>query len=90
MIPYFFRHRIIDGGEFISLTRRARFTPQGGFMAIISVTCQVIPRALAQLESLGKLKNKSIDTIGSHATFRLVQQYHNQLCYRVSPDDGYT
>jgi hypothetical protein len=61
----------------------AALYPPGRFFVLISVRGSVNPRAIVQVEGLGKLKN-SMTRLGiAHATFRLVTQYINQLRYCV-------
>jgi hypothetical protein len=66
----------------LSALRTGRFLPPGRFLVLISVRGWVDPRATVRLEGSGKLKNPP--HLGFEpATFWLVAQCLNQLCYRV-------
>jgi hypothetical protein len=59
--------------------------PAGIFLVLISVIGYVDLRAIMKLEGLDQ-SNYDIASLGiKHATFRLVAQCQNKLCYRVSP-----
>jgi hypothetical protein len=60
----------------------ATLYPPGRFLVVISVRGWVDPRAIAQLEDLGKFKKST--SSGLHpTTFRLVAQCLNQLWYHM-------
>jgi hypothetical protein len=68
--PYVLDNQFTDGDEDVSLMCRPPFTP-GRFLVLIYVRGLVDPRAIAQLEGLGQLKNPI--TSGSEpTTFQLV------------------
>jgi hypothetical protein len=71
-ITHFLDNRLTDGGEFVSLTRRSRSTPQKHFLVLISVRGGVKPRTLVRLEELDKLK-KFNDIRLEPETFWLVE-----------------
>jgi hypothetical protein len=62
------------------------WTP-GRFQVLISVRGWVDPRALVRLEGLGEFKKKSVSSGIEQATFRLVEQWANQLHYCVPPPE---
>jgi hypothetical protein len=62
----------------------AALCPQEDSWYSISVRGWVDPRTIVRLEPLGQLKNPMTSGIES-ATYRLVRQCLNQLCYRMPP-----
>jgi hypothetical protein len=63
---------------------RARCSlPPRRFLVLISVRGWVDPRAKSRLEGSHQLKNPVTTTATEPATFRLVEQFFNQLRYRV-------
>jgi hypothetical protein len=71
-LPHFLDNRLTDDGKVVSLMRRPPFTPPGRFLVLISVRGRVDPRAIVQLEGLGKLKKKFTSSGFEPATFLLV------------------
>jgi hypothetical protein len=62
--------------------------PPGGFLLVIFATGWVDCRAIVRLEGLKQLKNLMISLGIEPATFRLVAQCLNQLCYRPCHSSG--
>jgi hypothetical protein len=56
-IPHFLDSRLTDGGQFVSLMSRSKFTSPGRSLALISVRSRVNPNVIVRLEGLGQLKN---------------------------------
>jgi hypothetical protein len=72
-LPHFLDNRLTGGSEVVSLMcPPASLYPQGRFLVIVSVRDWVDPRAIVQLEGLGKLKNPVTSSGFKPVTFRLV------------------
>jgi hypothetical protein len=78
----FLVNQFIDGGVVVRLKHWLPFTPRK-FLVLISVRGWVDPRAIVWLEGLGQLKNPMTSSKIEPATFQLVAQWINKLCYHV-------
>jgi hypothetical protein len=83
-LPHFVDSRLIDDGEVVSLMPQPPFAPpppKGGSWYSFLLRGGVDPRVIVWLEGLGQLTNPVTSSGLEPATFQLVAQCVNQLCY---------
>jgi hypothetical protein len=84
MIPHFLDTRLTDGGLGCELYAPAALYPQKTLLVLIFVRGCLNFRAMVLLEGLGKLKKKTVTSLGLEpATFRLIAQRLNHIRYPV-------
>jgi hypothetical protein len=82
--PHFLDNWVTDGFKVVSLVHWPPFTPPGRFLVLISVRGWIDPRAIVWVE-ISQLKNPVTSSVIEPATFQLVIQCLNQLCYCMHP-----
>ena len=67
----------------LSALLTGRIYPQGVFLVLMFIQVRLDPRTMVRLVGLRQLKIPVTPSGIEPATFLLVEQYLNQLCYRV-------